>query len=322
MRILSGGNVGIGTSTPTERLTVSGNISASGTVIASNYNPAANVAAFLAAPTSANLAAAVTDDNGNGSLVFNTNTTLITPTINGGTIRNATIQPTMASHIIVDEDFPNGSVAYSLQGSGAGPVPNAESFTGKDRGYIRLVTGTVSGNSAFISAPNEDYAKYTRVFAKVRLPSIADVRLFVGIANTGASAWTTHRVGVLFDPALSNGFRHQWNMASATTSGGANITGSPIVAANTDYIVGLAVFGAGPYSINSSQSYKVGIWNAEGTLIAEQSFTFTGGGMNSFNSAGVFIQTQTAAAKIVYIDWLKILGSQLAESFPFIETWS
>jgi hypothetical protein len=70
MRITSDGNVGIGTTTANERLTVSGNISASGTIIASNYNPAANVATFLATPTSANLAAAVSDETGTGSLVF------------------------------------------------------------------------------------------------------------------------------------------------------------------------------------------------------------------------------------------------------------
>jgi hypothetical protein len=322
MRILSDGNVGIGTSTPNERLTVSGNLSATGTIIASNYNPAANVATFLASPTSANLAAAVTDETGTRSLVFNTNPTLSGANINSGTIRNATIQPTMASHIIVDEDFPNGSAAYALQGSGTGAIPNAESFSGRERGYVRLATGTVSGNQAFVSAPNEDYVNYTRVFAKIRLASITDVRVFVGISQIGASSWTGHRVGVLFDPALSSGFRHQWNMVTATTSGGANIVSSPTVSVNTDYIIGISVLGAGPYQGNASQSYKVGIWDASGAFITEQTFSFTGGGMFSGVSAGVFIQTQTSAARIVYVDWLKVLSTQQAESFPFIETWA
>jgi hypothetical protein len=50
-----------------------------------------NVATFLATPTSANLAAAVTDETGTGSLVFATSPTLTTPTIaqiNGGTAAN------------------------------------------------------------------------------------------------------------------------------------------------------------------------------------------------------------------------------------------
>ena len=41
-----------------------------------------NVATFLATPTSANLAAAVTDETGTGSLVFGTSPTITTPTIN------------------------------------------------------------------------------------------------------------------------------------------------------------------------------------------------------------------------------------------------
>ena len=61
--------------------------------------PAANVATFLATPSSANLAAAVTDETGSGSLVFATSPTLTTPTIaaiNGGTAANddITIQGT------------------------------------------------------------------------------------------------------------------------------------------------------------------------------------------------------------------------------------
>jgi hypothetical protein len=86
----SNGNVGIGTTTPSERLTVSGNISSSGTIIASNYNPASNVATFLATPTSANLAAAVTDETGTGALVFANSPTISSPTISTAITLNAT----------------------------------------------------------------------------------------------------------------------------------------------------------------------------------------------------------------------------------------
>jgi hypothetical protein len=69
---------------------------------ATNYNPAANVATFLATPTSSNLAAAVTDETGTGSLVFATSPTLTTPiiaAINGGTAANddITIQGTTSA---------------------------------------------------------------------------------------------------------------------------------------------------------------------------------------------------------------------------------
>jgi hypothetical protein len=51
----------------------------------------AGIATFLATPSSANLAAAVTDETGSGSLVFGTSPTITTPAITGGTIDNTVI---------------------------------------------------------------------------------------------------------------------------------------------------------------------------------------------------------------------------------------
>jgi hypothetical protein len=51
----------------------------------------AGIATFLATPSSANLAAAVTDETGSGSLVFGTSPTIATPAITGGTIDNTII---------------------------------------------------------------------------------------------------------------------------------------------------------------------------------------------------------------------------------------
>jgi len=89
--VVRNNKVGIGTTNPTEALTVSGNISASGTIITSNYNPASNVATFLATPTSANLAAAVTDETGTGALVFANTPTLVTPNIGAATGTSLTV---------------------------------------------------------------------------------------------------------------------------------------------------------------------------------------------------------------------------------------
>ena len=57
----------------------------------------ANVATFLATPSSANLASAVTDETGSGSLVFATSPTLVTPilgTPTSGTLSNCTVDGT------------------------------------------------------------------------------------------------------------------------------------------------------------------------------------------------------------------------------------
>jgi len=58
--------------------------------------PGANVGTFLATPTSANVAAAVTDETGSGALVFATSPTLVTPilgTPTSGVLTNATGLP-------------------------------------------------------------------------------------------------------------------------------------------------------------------------------------------------------------------------------------
>ena len=51
-----------------------------------------NVATLLATPSSANLASAITDETGSGSLVFGTSPTIGTPAITGGTLADAIIR--------------------------------------------------------------------------------------------------------------------------------------------------------------------------------------------------------------------------------------
>jgi hypothetical protein len=64
----------------------------------------ANVAAFLATPSSANLATAVTNETGSGALVFATSPTLVTPII--GLIANTAVATTIASAATVAPTAP------------------------------------------------------------------------------------------------------------------------------------------------------------------------------------------------------------------------
>lgn len=91
-------------------------------------SPAANVATFLATPTSANLAAAVTDETGSGSLVFGTSPTLDAPTISGSAAFTSTTRPTSAGTgtpaatsliTATDGDSRYGGPIYDLDGSGS-----------------------------------------------------------------------------------------------------------------------------------------------------------------------------------------------------------
>jgi hypothetical protein len=90
------------------------------------------VAAFLATPSSANLATAVTDETGSGALVFATNPTLVTPTLGVATATTVTVNEL------------RGTV-QSLSGAGAVNITDlATAFTSTATGNaLTLANGNV-----------------------------------------------------------------------------------------------------------------------------------------------------------------------------------
>jgi hypothetical protein len=83
---LTGGTI---TSTGTVALSTPVSVANGGTGISSFGT---GIATFLGTPSSANLAAAVTDETGTGVLVFGTSPTVTTPAITGGTIKDPVIR--------------------------------------------------------------------------------------------------------------------------------------------------------------------------------------------------------------------------------------
>jgi hypothetical protein len=128
---------------------------------------AANVATFLATPSSANLASAVTDETGSGALVFATSPTLVTPALGeasatsinaSGVITATTFSGSGASLTnIPNGALDNSSVSYggvtlSLGGSDASPAFNLADATGLP--VSTGISGLAANVATFLATPS------------------------------------------------------------------------------------------------------------------------------------------------------------------------
>lgn len=110
---------------------------------------AAGIAAFLATPSSANLATAVTDETGSGALVFATSPTLVTPNLGEATATNlrrgAPVSKTSSFGVATTENW--------LICNGAGIVvtmPSAASYTGREIHFKNISANAVTSNASNI----------------------------------------------------------------------------------------------------------------------------------------------------------------------------
>jgi hypothetical protein len=101
---------------------------------------AANIATFLAIPSSANLAAALTDDTGSGAAVFATSPTLVTPVLGAAT----------ATSIVVGSGV---TINASGINAAAGIVTASQLSTGASGTGINITTDTISGPATLTIDP-------------------------------------------------------------------------------------------------------------------------------------------------------------------------
>lgn len=130
-----------------------------------------NVATFLATPSSANLAAAVTGETGSGALVFATSPTLVTPllgTPTSGTLTNCTLPvggvtgmgTGVATFLATPSSANLASAVTDETGTGAlvfgtGPTISAPVLTLKSYTYTQLAALTpAAGDVARVTAAN------------------------------------------------------------------------------------------------------------------------------------------------------------------------
>lgn len=118
-----------------------------------------NVATFLGTPTSSNLAAAVTDETGSGSLVFATSPTLTTPilgTPTSGTLTNCTGYPeqslTGVGRAVATSDLVRASGVSGADSVFTLPLASGKAY--RIRGVMKLVAQTGGNLYSNLAGPN------------------------------------------------------------------------------------------------------------------------------------------------------------------------
>lgn len=162
----------------------------------------ANVATFLATPSSANLAAAVTDETGSGNLVFNTSPSFVTPVLGtptSGTLTNCSGLPvttglTGLSTYMASPDAIGGAAAAAITGTtvtGTSLVASGAKTLTLTGGSAPTITNSdgSGGTTAFncgISLVNQLQTSGTGGF--INATGATTNSRFINLATTGGNA--------------------------------------------------------------------------------------------------------------------------------------
>jgi hypothetical protein len=188
-----------------------------------------NVATFLATPSSANLASAVTDETGSGSLVFATSPTLVTPALgtpSSGTLTNCTF-PTLNQNTTGSAATVTGNATGSTFGfnSGYGSVATVYgcrawvNFNGtgtvaiRASGNVTSITDNGTGNYTVNFTTAMPDVNYCTLGSTIGTNSAGDGVSVTGFGSGTIKATTSIRVLTSYGPNNTQVDENQMNVA-------------------------------------------------------------------------------------------------------------
>ena len=123
-------------------------------VAPSTTTTGAGILTFLGTPSSANLATAVTDETGSGSLVFGTTPTLATPVINGLPTGTGIATANTVSTVVARDgsgNFAAGTITASLTGVASGNLVSGGALGTPSSGTLTNATGLPTAGIATLT---------------------------------------------------------------------------------------------------------------------------------------------------------------------------
>lgn len=243
------------------------------------------VATFLATPSSANLASAVTDETGSGALVFATSPTLVTPNIGAATgtslvlsgdltVNGTTTTINSTTITVDDKNIELGSVTSPTDVGADGGGITLKGTTDKTFNWVDATDAWTSSEHMNLLTGKSYYINGTSVLSGTTLGSGVTGSSLTSVGTIATGVWQGTAVGVLYGGT------------GATTASGARsnlglVIGTDVQAYNST----LAAVAAGTYTgdndIATVGTITSGTWN--GTAISS-----TYGGALRYNTSATW----------------------------------